>query len=63
VDRSTWVLTRDDLDRAMHADEKLKEVFATLFRAFTMIVMFADGEGFCLYQDEVVLSPMPLGCY
>jgi hypothetical protein len=31
VDRSTWVLTRDDHDRAMHADEKLKEAFATLF--------------------------------
>lgn len=37
VDRSTWVLTREEYDRAMLVDERLKQAFAALFNACTLL--------------------------
>lgn len=47
LDRSTWVLTRDEYDRAMHADAPLKQAFGALFNACTLLFV-----GYGLADDD-----------
>ncbi|WP_437294938.1 SIR2 family NAD-dependent protein deacylase [Sorangium sp. So ce426] len=47
VDRSTWVLTRQDYDHAMNADENLKQVFRALFNTCTLLFV-----GYRLSDDD-----------
>lgn len=47
LDRSTWVFTRDEYDRAMHADERLKQAFGALFNACTLLFV-----GYGLADDD-----------
>lgn len=37
VDRSTWVFTRGQYDKAMHVDAVLKTAFSTFFQAYTLL--------------------------
>jgi hypothetical protein len=37
LDRSTWVFTRDDYDRAMYADPKLQGAFSALFHSCPLL--------------------------
>ncbi|WP_437907892.1 SIR2 family protein [Sorangium sp. So ce327] len=47
VERSTWVLTREEYERAMHADERLRQALAALFNATTLVFV-----GYQLDDDE-----------
>jgi hypothetical protein len=47
AERSTWVLTREDYDRAMHADPLLKDAFAALFRVRKLLFV-----GYGLADDD-----------
>lgn len=42
LDRSTWVLTRDEYDRALYADPKLEAAFSALVRARTLLFVGYD---------------------
>ena len=47
LDRSTWVFTRDEHDRAMYADPKLKTAFYALFHACPLLFV-----GYGLADDD-----------
>jgi hypothetical protein len=47
IDRSTWVFTRDEYDRAMYADPKLQTAFYALFHACPILFV-----GYGLADDD-----------
>jgi hypothetical protein len=47
LDRSTWVFTRDDYDRAMYADPKLETAFSALFHTHPILFV-----GYGLADDD-----------
>lgn len=51
LDRSSWVFTRDDYDRATFGHSRHHETFASLFRAFPMLFV-----GYGLSDDDFDLT-------
>ncbi|WP_437932580.1 SIR2 family protein [Sorangium sp. So ce291] len=60
VDRSTWVLTRDDHDRSFHADAECHRFLSAIFHAHTVLFvghqLASDELDFILARDRALPS-------